>query len=144
MGLFQQAKYRPLFGMVINLAVSVLLVRYWGICGVLVGTLAADWLTFMWYDPIIIHKYGFQDETLIKGYFFRLIKCLLIVIAVGAADYLICRSFLTGLGWGSVIIHAVICGVTVPTALILANMRQPEGKYVMKLINNYKKKLLKK
>lgn len=144
MGLFQQAKYRPLFGMIINLVVSVVLVRYWGICGVLVGTLAADWLTFMWYDPIIIHKYGFKNEALTKGYFYRLIKYLIIVAGVGAMDYFICREFFIGMGWASVVIHAVICGVTVPLALILLNIRHPEGGYVLTLINNYKKKILKK
>lgn len=144
MGLFQQAKFRPLFGMIINLVVSILLVRYWGICGVLVGTLAADWLTFMWFDPLIIHKHGFKDSSKAKGYFLRLTKNTLIVAGCGAADYLICHNLFTGMGWLSVVIHGAVCCISVPFALILLNSRQYEGQYVLKMLSGYKNKIVKK
>lgn len=131
MGLFQQAKYRPLFGMLINLVVSILLVRVWGICGVLVGTIAADWLTVMWYDPLIIHKYGFHAPELAGGYFVRLAKSVLIVTVVGGLDYWLCQHFMTDMGWFSVAAHAVLCAVTVPLALLLGNINSYEGKYIV-------------
>lgn len=143
MGLFQQAKYRPLFGMIINIVVSILLVNFWGICGVLVGTLAADWLTFMWFDPIIIHKHGFKEAFPVKGYFLKFTKYTLITSAVGYVDYLICTHLLTGYGWFSVAVHAVICGLTVPTVLVLTSYRSSEGRYVFGLLQNYIKKFRK-
>ena len=141
MGLFQQAKYRPLFGMIINLLVSVVLVRTWGICGVLVGTIAADWLTVMWYDPIIIHKYGFKAPEQTMGYFLRLAKSIAVIALVGAMDYVICTHILTDMGWFSVIAHAVICGITVPTALLAAYVGSYEGKYLLKAASRVVKKL---
>lgn len=131
MGLFQQAKYRPLFGMLINLIVSILLVRVWGICGVLAGTIAADWLTVMWYDPLIIHKYGLHAAELAGGYFVRLVKSMLIVTVVGGLDYWLCQHFMTDMGWFSVIAHAALCAVTVPFALLLGNINSYEGKYIV-------------
>ena len=74
MGLFQQAKYRPVAGMIINLIVSIALVRNWGISGVLVGTIVADWTTMMWFDPIIIHKYGFENVVPVSRYFTKFLK----------------------------------------------------------------------
>ncbi len=144
MGLFQQAMYRPLFSMLINLVLSVLLVKYWGICGVLVGTIAADWLTTMWYDPLIIHKYGFRGAFRPSGYFLRLFAYVAIVAGVGALDLFICGHFLTGLGWLTVILHALICLVTVPAALIGIFYRTEEGRYVWRLILRYLKKIRKK
>ena len=144
MGLFQQAKWRPLFGMIINLSVSVLLVQYWGICGVLVGTIMADWTTMMWYDPIIIHKYGFQGVVSATRYFKKFLKYFITVCAIGAVDYLICTHFLIGYRWVSVFTHAVICGITVPGALILFNFKSAEGLYVYRLGRSYFDKIAKK
>ena len=137
MGLFQQAKFRPLAGMIINIIVSVALVRYWGICGVLVGTITADWTTMMWFDPIIIHKYGFEGVVSVKRYFAKYIKYFAIVCAVGAIDYLICTHVLVGYKWLSVIVHALICAITVPAALLALSIRTEEGRYVYRLVRRY-------
>ena len=144
MGLFQQAKYRPLFGMIINLAVSIVLAKFWGICGVLVGTIVADWTTLMWFDPIIVHKYGFEGVVPVSRYFLKLLKNFMIIGCVGALDFFICTHFLTGYGWFSVIVHAIICAITVPAALILINYKTEEGQYTMKLGLSYVKKVTKK
>lgn len=143
MGLFQQAKYRPLFGMIINLIVSIALVRTWGICGVLVGTIAADWLTVMWYDPIIIHKYGFKAPEQTMGYFLRLAKSIAVIALIGAADYVICTHIVTDMGWLSVIAHALICGITVPAALLAAYAGSYEGKYLLKAASRVVKRIVK-
>ncbi len=141
MGLFQQAMYRPLFSMIINLVLSVVLVKYWGICGVLVGTIAADWLTTMWYDPLIIHKYGFQGAFRPVFYFLRLFAYVGIVAAVCALDLFICAHLLNGLGWISLILHAAICLVSVPAVLIGIFHKTEEGQYVWKLIRGYMRKI---
>lgn len=142
MGLFQQAKLRPLFGMIINLAVSILLVNFWGISGVLVGTLVADWTTFMWFDPLIIHKHGFKNIRPVTQYYFKLLKYMAVIAVTGAVDFLICTNLLTGHGWISVIVHAVICGLTVPMALIAISYHTQEGQYVYHLALSYVKKIL--
>lgn len=144
MGLFQQAKFRPVAGMIINLVISVALVNVWGICGVLTGTVVANWTTFMWFDPLIIHKYGFENKFSVMNYYGRLLKYTGIVALVGLADRLICSNFLTGYGWFSVIVHAFICGITVPGVLVILSIRKPEGQYVYHLGMNYGKKFLNK
>ncbi|MDO5548122.1 MAG: oligosaccharide flippase family protein [Eubacteriales bacterium] len=144
MGLFQQAKYRPVAGMIINLIVSITLVNHWGICGVLVGTITADWTTYMWYDPMIIHKYGFGESFPVVQYYIKNLKYLVIVALIGAVDWMICTHILTDLGWISVIAHAMICAITVPVTLIAISVRTPEGQYVYKLSMGYVRKITKK
>ena len=80
MGLFQQAKWRPLAGMIINLAVSIMLVNIWGVCGVLAGTIIADWSTYMWFDPLVINKYGFKNTFPIRRYYYKFLRYFLITI----------------------------------------------------------------
>lgn len=144
MGLFQQAKFRPLATMSINLILSVLLVNVWGITGVLVGTIAADWLTFMWYDPMIIHKHGFKNIYNVSRYYVKFLKYFLIACMVGVIDWYICNNFMTGLGWISLIVHIVICGLTMPCTVVLVNIKSPEGQYVYSMVQSFIVKIAKK
>ncbi len=142
MGLFQQAKYRPLAGMIINLIVSVLLVKRWGICGVLVGTIVADWTTMMWFDPIIIHKYGFEEIVSPMRYFSKFIFRFSGVCVVACLDYIICTHVLCGYSWFSVFVHALICGLSVPTGLLLISYKTDEGKYILNLLKKYRSRIV--
>ena len=144
MGLFQQAKWRPLAGMIINIIVSIGLVNVWGVCGVLVGTIAADWSTYMWYDPLIINKYGFNNLYSIWRYYLKFLKYFGIACSIGYIDYLFCNQFFTGYGWTSVMIHAMICAITVPAIFVLLHSGSAEGQYIIKLIKQYRNKLLRK
>ncbi len=143
MGLFQQAKYRPLFGIIINIIVSVILVKYWGICGVIVGTIIADFMTVIWYDPIIIHKYGFKNHFSIKLYYLKNILYILIIAVIGIVEYFICNNFLIDFNWLSVIIHILICSITVPTIIILFFSKTEEGNYIIDLAFKEIKKIRK-
>jgi len=141
MGLFRQAMYRPVVGMAINLVLSVLLVRNWGISGVLVGTIVADLTTMMWYDPYVIHKYGFAGKYPVSGYYLKFVIYAGIAAAVGAFNVFVSARFFTGHGWFSIIVHGVIVVVTVPAAYLLAFWRTEEGKTFRKMIFRYVKKL---
>ena len=144
MGLFQQAKYRPLFGMIINLVVSAALAKSWGICGVLVGTIVADWTTFMWFDPIIIHKYGFKNEFPVFRYYIKTLKYFITSLAVGGLDFLICSYFLPDRGLLTIVSHAALCAVTTPFAIMLVSLKTDEGKFVIETGKKYIGKITKK
>lgn len=134
-GLFRQGWARPLAGMVINLVLSIILVKRMGITGVLVGTIVSDWATCVWFDPIILHKNGFKKEFPVHIYFIKFVKNFIVVFAVGLIDYWICTNFMVGYGWGSVIVHAFICGITVPFALYFMSFTTQEAKYLRSIIN---------
>lgn len=134
MGLFRQSKFRPIASMSINLIVSIILVNFWGICGVLAGTIIADWTTFIWFDPLVVHKFGFNNEFKVSRYYFKQIKYLVIVLLTAAIDYFVCHYFLVDFGWFSVIVHATIVSLTVPGVLFLFSFRSPEGLFLKSLI----------
>lgn len=141
MGLFQQAKYRPLFGMIINLIASVLLVKYWGICGVLVGTIIADWTTLMWFDPLIIHKYGFENKFSVKKFYLRNINYLMITIALGTILMLLTNNIFINHGWFTVIFHAIVCGIIVPITFTLIYKNNEEFENIKNIFKKFTKKL---
>lgn len=140
MGLFQQAKFRPLIGALVNLVVSLIMVRYWGVCGVLFGTVVADWTTCMSYDPIVIHKYGFKDTTLIKGYYLRFGKYFITAVIMLIINKWISSVLIPNHGWLSVIVHALICVFSTLSAMLLVSWKTTERKQILEIaIRIYRK-----
>lgn len=144
MGLFQQAKYRPIVEAFLNLSLSVFLTKLMGIPGVVLGELIAGWVTFAWYDPIIIHKYGFGEGFYAKRYFGKLIKYLATLAAICALDLWLCSYIIFENRWISVVIKAIICGITTPCALIAVTAKTEECKYVLGMGRRYLGKVQKK
>lgn len=68
-GLFWKGKYRPIIMVVINIVISILLVKPLGVAGVLVGTVVSRILTVAWLDPYIVYHYGFHRSS--KRYFIK-------------------------------------------------------------------------
>ena len=133
-GLFKQGWRRPLFSMIINLVISVALVRSLGIVGVLIGTIVSDWTTFVWYDPLIVHRDGFNRAFPVSRYYFKFAKYFITCCLVGALDFFICNRFFIGFKWISVIVHAGICSITTPIAVLIVSARTDEAKYVIDLV----------
>ncbi len=144
MGLFRQVKYRPLVSMIVNLVVSIILVNIWGISGVIVGTIVADYTTMLWFDPIIIHKKGFKGDFPVSKYFAKRIYYSLLTIAAAALCKLICTFVLSGFGWLSVALHALICLLTVPATLLAATAKTEENGYVLSLAKTEISKIVSK
>lgn len=71
-GLFYKNKWRPIFMIIINITVSIILVKYLGIFGVVLGTIASRILTTSWMDPYIVYKYGFNMKSI--NYYLDYIK----------------------------------------------------------------------
>jgi len=140
-GLFQQAKYRPLFGIIINLIISLILVNYIGIYGVIIGTIIANLSTFMWYDPIIIFRNIFKTSA--KKYFFHNIIYIFLVILAGYISYYICLLINIS-GWGGFIIDFLICITVSLIVFILFTYRTYEFKYFRNMIKKILNESLKR
>jgi len=73
MGLFWYDRYKPVFEVLINLVVSLLLVKPYGIAGVVAGTIVSSLLTNFWVEPYILFRHGIKDnwKHRLGGYFLR-------------------------------------------------------------------------
>jgi hypothetical protein len=77
-GLFYKARFRPIAMVIINIFVSVILVKPWGIAGVIIGTIISRLTTVAWLDPYVVYKYGFKDN--VKEYYVTYLKYIVIYI----------------------------------------------------------------
>ena len=62
MGLFWYDRYKPIFEVGINLGISLLLVRNYGIAGVISGTIISSLATNFWVEPLVFFKFGIQKN----------------------------------------------------------------------------------
>lgn len=80
LGLFKQGKYRPIIVALVNIVLSIVLGKVWGVFGVLFATFLSRASINLWYDPIILHKYGFEVSC--KPFFIRYLKRILLLAIV--------------------------------------------------------------
>ncbi|MDD3242741.1 MAG: hypothetical protein PHD32_03330 [Eubacteriales bacterium] len=55
-GLFAPDRYMPLVESAINLVASILLVKYWGVVGIFVGTMISTLCVPFWVQPLVVHR----------------------------------------------------------------------------------------
>lgn len=81
-GLFEKAKLVPLFEVILNIVISIVLAKIIGVAGVFLGTSIAKFLTFFWTDPKLLYANLFEKKN-IKKYFYKYFKYLFITLSVG-------------------------------------------------------------
>jgi O-antigen/teichoic acid export membrane protein len=84
-GLFWADKYNPLAQAVINLSVSLLFVRKFGLDGILLGTAISSLATGIWIEPLVVYRFGFERP--VRKYFFTYIKLLCVTIFIAVLTY---------------------------------------------------------
>ncbi len=86
-GLFYEGRYRPIFMVILNIIVSIILVKPFGIVGVLLGTIISRICTICWMDPRIVYKYGFKNEKKVWKYYVMYIGYFMIFLSVSGILY---------------------------------------------------------
>ena len=132
-GTFRKTWFRPFISITINLALSLVLVKYIGIYGVVLGTLCADIFADFLIDPAVIHKHSLQGYKSVFTYYAKQLAYMLLLAVVGVADYFICSFLLVGYGWLSVIVHIIICGLSVPCVFGLVFFKTHECQRLLTL-----------
>jgi O-antigen/teichoic acid export membrane protein len=80
-GLFYRDRYRTLITAAVNLPLSIALSKVFGLTGVIFGTTLSMLTITVWYEPVILFKYGFFEKS--SPYFHRLTRYSLFIIFSG-------------------------------------------------------------
>ena len=98
MGLFWNDRYKAVVESIINLVASLVLVRQYGVTGIIGGTIISSLCTCVWVEPYIFLKYGVQDawQKKLRDYFAEYLKRGLLTAAVSAAAVLWVQRFPVG------------------------------------------------
>lgn len=135
MGLFRQGKIRPIISAVMNIGISVWLVQYWGIAGVLWGTVITRLMTNGWFDPYIVFKRGFKRSPL--PYFTDYLLKVFVFFITGALCFYVV-SFIPGDNFLQVLLKAIVSFLLANAVYLLLFHRTSEFKYIKNVALNMK------
>lgn len=135
LGLFKQGKFRPIIVALLNIVLSILLGKLWGVFGVLFATFLSRAAVSLWYDPIILHKYGFGVSA--KPFFFAYLKRVLLLTVVLVAMLMIRKLILldsvTIIGF----IVMVLLTAVIPNAVFwIVYRKKEEYRYFKDILKN--------
>ena len=114
-GLYMQDVYKPYVEVVLNLVISLILVKYYGILGVFLGTLITTLLVATWIEPLVLFKYEFRKRPC--KYFAKYIWYGAITVGNAFVTYQMCEMVRTDGIMGFLL--KMILVVIVPNAIIL-------------------------
>lgn len=115
-GLFYQDRFKSIIESIINLGASILLVKFIGLPGVIIGTILSTITTCLWVEPYVLNKHYFKHSTI--KYLGKYAIHLVVTILAGIGTYLVVGLVPSG-GIVSLIIKFAICAV-VPNLILLA------------------------
>lgn len=126
-GMFKETRFVLIIAAVINLVLSVILGRNYGLFGILLATAIARMLTNMWYEPYILYKAYFKKSP--KLYFKR--QAFYWVIAVGCcfSTYLLSRMIST-ISVFHFIMKMVLCMIVPNVIIIVLFFKTKEYEYI--------------
>ncbi|MBM7651848.1 lipopolysaccharide biosynthesis protein [Neobacillus cucumis] len=132
-GLFVQDKYAPLIEGGINLISSIILVKYYGIAGIIMGTTISTIATVLWTQPYIVYKHLFKEPVL--TYFIKYLFYLGLTIFACFVTTSICDYLDVGTKFISLVIRGIICLIIPNILFVLILYKTNEFKYFNGLVN---------
>lgn len=122
-GLYRKTKFVMLGTAVINIAASIILGKIMGLAGILFATSIARFVTYFWYEPLLLFKHFFGKSCLI--YYIQMVKGIGVTALSMAAAY-ISSGWLVPQTAMELIVKGIIAAAT---SLIIAMLfyRRSEG-----------------
>lgn len=128
MGLYWYDRYKPIFEVIVNLVVSIVLVIKYGLVGVLIGTFVSTVGVCFWVEALVTYKHGFGKSV---SHYFKMFSIYTAsAVAVGGFTYFVCSFIVMG-GLLEIFLKLVVCTAMYNILLMLLYGRTVEYKEFM-------------
>lgn len=135
MGIFVQGKWRPIISAIINIVVSIIFAKLWGLPGVLWGTAIARLTTNVWFDPYLVFKSGLNTSPV--NYYIDYLKKAIQVMFIGIICWWITNSF-PNINFAYLILKAIVSFSTSFVMVLLLYYKSEEFKYLIGILKSFK------
>lgn len=110
LGLFKKGRFLPLLSSISNVILSIILVKYAGMFGVLIATGVTRLLIMTWYDPYLIHKNAFKTSSTryYKTYIYYLVVSIITFILCTKIDRTISITGILGFIISGMVVSVII------------------------------------
>lgn len=140
-GMFKKMKYLSMVTALLNIVLSIVLGKIFGLFGIIVATAIARLVTNFWYEPYTMHKVYFNK--LPHNYFKSKIFNVVVTIVLSTIIYFITKNFIVT-SLTDLIIKTMIVVLLTGIMLFLIYFRNPYFNYYIDIIKNIKLKLTNK
>lgn len=130
-GIWWEDRFRPYTCMALNFVLDLILVRYLGVAGIIIATIASLAISIPW-ENYTIFKYVLHRSS--KEYYLKMLLYAATMLAGGALTYWICGML--GQGIVALLLRAVICLILPNAVFVLANFKRREFKQTIELVRN--------
>lgn len=127
-GLFNQIKYVMLFTAGINIILSIILGKLFGIAGIIIATGLARISTTVWYEPTVLYSLIFKKKS--SEYYFQQFKYILCSASALAVSYFITKNL--AISFGEITLKVIAAFVSVAVIFTAVNFTSPEYKFWMR------------
>jgi O-antigen/teichoic acid export membrane protein len=139
-GLYWETKWKSVAEACLNLIVSLILIMttHLGVNSVIIGTLSANLLIDVWWEPMLLFKFGFGVDK--WKYIYRYLKYVIMFLFSLSIAHLMLTKVLvvSNIRIINILLNALICFIGSSFFYLLMNLFFYEQKYFMNLV---KKKL---
>ena len=137
-GLFVQGKMRPLLSSIINIILSVALVKPLGVLGVFIGTAVALTSINFWYDPYIVYKCALKRDY--KMFLINNILYAVSYIGIAIGCEKICGMLTFGDMRVELVVDVILTGMISVIVLGVLFWRKQETQFLLKKVKSILKR----
>lgn len=130
-GIFKEDKYIPLIEAGINLGASIILVKYFGLAGIFMGTTISTITMPLWTQSKLVYNKVFNKSVI--EYFKIYLIYIVLVIVGGVFTTLICDKLVIGSGFISLIFKGIICLIIPNVIYSLVFLKSNELQYLFNI-----------
>ncbi len=130
MGLFWNDRYKPIAEVAVNLVVSILLGRYLGIVGVLLGTLISTVTVPFLVEPYVVYRHGLKMKAYL--YYLQYFKYTGITLLNCALTWWLCGFTTSGIV--GFLCKMLICAVVPNLVYLIIYGRTKEFRYIKETV----------
>ncbi|MGL5478950.1 MAG: lipopolysaccharide biosynthesis protein [Clostridium sp.] len=134
-GIYRDDKYVPLIQAVMNLFLSIILVKGMGIIGIFIGTIITSLILPSWYRPYLVYKKIFSKSS--KIYFVGYIKNLLILSCIIIFMNALFKLIYIESGILEFLFKLFMCIIIPNMVMYIVNRKTDEFKYVKNILKGY-------
>lgn len=138
-GLFVQGKYRPIIMAVLNIIISLMLVKTYGINGVLIGTIVSRLVTQAWFDPYLIYKVVFKKS--VKEYFKSSLIYICITVICCIISTIINKYINTNISLLNFMLYLIISLIVSIGSIYIIYRKNNDFKYFTNIFRTYAEKI---
>lgn len=135
MGIFVEGKWRPVISAVINIVVSIIFAKWWGLPGVLWGTAVARLSTNVWFDPYLVFKRGMNSSPL--EYYLDYMKKGVQVFCIGIVCWFFTK-LIPDINIIYIFLKAIVAFSVSSGLIFLLYFKSEEFQYLWNIVKNFK------